>query len=205
MKQITMNNLITILLILLSTPLVSQTNSVIDYYNEITTKNEKGDVINNKKYNKDIYIYVDGEKNDTLLLELNKIVDELNVLISPITIYISDDPNYKNILLYFGSMEGLMDYTGDYHRKEMLENNWGIFWYLSTNENEIYHSWVFVDTQRTSTMKQRKHLLREELTQSLGMPNDSYKYPNSIFYGNWTETTEYSSLDKEIIKLHYNN
>ena len=49
----------------------------------------------------------------------------------------------------------------------------------------------------------KKNLLREELTQSLGLFNDSMKYPDSIFYQVWSETTEYSELDKEVIRRHY--
>jgi hypothetical protein len=50
----------------------------------------------------------------------------------------------------------------------------------------------------------KKHILREELTQSIGLLNDSMKYPNSIFYQGWTFPTEYTELDKEVIKRHYN-
>jgi hypothetical protein len=46
-------------------------------------------------------------------------------------------------------------------------------------------------------------LLREELTQSLGLGNDSNKYPDSIFYQDWSTVTSYSKLDIEIIKQHY--
>ena len=49
----------------------------------------------------------------------------------------------------------------------------------------------------------KKHLLREELTQSLGFFNDSWLYPESIFYQGWTDVTEYSEMDKEIIKMLY--
>ena len=61
-----------------------------------------------------------------------------------------------------------------------------------------------MNTIDTRNKVQQKHLLREELTQALGFPNDSYKYEDSIFQQRWTEVTEYSILDKEIIRLHYN-
>jgi hypothetical protein len=50
----------------------------------------------------------------------------------------------------------------------------------------------------------QKSVLREELTQSLGLCNDSWEYPNSIFYQGWSTNTEYSDLDKEIIQMLYN-
>jgi hypothetical protein len=50
----------------------------------------------------------------------------------------------------------------------------------------------------------QRSILREELTQSLGLYNDSWKYPNSIFYQGGNDVTEYSDLDKEIIQMLYN-
>ena len=60
----------------------------------------------------------------------------------------------------------------------IFENNWGMFWINHCMDNYISYCRVFIDTERTSTTDERKHLLREELTQSLGFPNDSFKYPN---------------------------
>lgn len=54
-------------------------------------------------------------------------------------------------------------------------------------------------------MTRKKHVLREEITQSLGFGNDSIKYPDSIFYENFSIVTKYSELDKAIIRKHYNN
>ena len=64
---------------------------------------------------------------------------------------------------------------------------------------------MYVDTERCTSIDAQKHLLREELTQSLGLFNDSDKYPNSIFQQAWTETTEYSEIDIKMIHMLYNN
>ena len=51
----------------------------------------------------------------------------------------------------------------------------------------------------------RNHLLREELTQSMGLPADSSNYTDSIFQQDpFYKPTEYSAIDKEVIKLLYN-
>jgi hypothetical protein len=64
---------------------------------------------------------------------------------------------------------------------------------------------MYVDVERTSfNYDAQKHLLREELTQSLGLLNDSWKYPESIFYQGWTTTTEFTEMDKRLIDLIYN-
>ena len=61
---------------------------------------------------------------------------------------------------------------------------------------------MYVDTQRPDILGQ-KHLLREELTQSLGLARDSYLYDDSIFQQSWTTVTQYSQMDKDIIRLLY--
>ena len=64
---------------------------------------------------------------------------------------------------------------------------------------------MYVNMEGNLTMNERKHLLREELTQILGLCNDSYQFENSIFYQGWTDTTEYAEIDKELITMLYNN
>ena len=56
---------------------------------------------------------------------------------------------------------------------------------------------MYVDIYRANTIEQR-HLLRE-LTQSLGLAKDSFKYPNSIFQSSWTQTLNYMEIDKDVI------
>jgi hypothetical protein len=64
---------------------------------------------------------------------------------------------------------------------------------------------MYVDIYRCESLDGQKHLLREELTQSLGLFNDSYKYENSIFQQRWTETTEYAPIDRVLIDMLYNH
>ena len=53
--------------------------------------------------------------------------------------------------------------------------------------------------------EEMKCTLREEVTQMLGLTHDSYKYPNSIFQeAKYFPVTQYSQIDKEIIKMLYN-
>lgn len=61
---------------------------------------------------------------------------------------------------------------------------------------------MYVDIFRAEPVAQR-HLLREELTQSLVLARDSSKYPKSIFQQSWTTTTTFAAIDKEVIRLLY--
>jgi hypothetical protein len=53
------------------------------------------------------------------------------------------------------------------------------------------------------TQRQRDHLIREEVTQALGLLRDSNRYPESIFYQGWSETTEYAEIDRVLIRMLY--
>jgi hypothetical protein len=141
-------------------------------------------------------IYVEGQKIDYLMVELNDIVSELNNIINTIEIEIVKNPKDANMFIYLGSSDGFANYCPNLDRS-LLTNNWGLFFVSSVNGH------MYVDINRANEVEQ-KHLLREELTQSLGLFNDSYKYPESIYYQGWTTTTEYAPIDVELIEMLYN-
>ncbi len=177
----------------------------LDYYDEVCHQFEYGGRIETgTKFKKDVKVFVYGDKPVYMMTELNKIIDELNGLIETIHIEITENESEQNLFIYFGEPQAYMSYMKDYSLKETLENNWGAFWiYRGSDRIEITHAEVFINTIETRTNKQRLHLLREEFTQALGFPNDSYKYPESIFQQNWTEVTAYAEIDKAIIQKHY--
>lgn len=171
----------------------------IQYFNEIVMNTEfNGSRKTAYTWKTDMKIYVDGEKQDYLVDELNRIVSELNDIINPIEIKIVSSPSQANYVVYFGSRTNFKN-KYSLSDPQRLENNWGYF--------EVYASSgvMYVDTYRNGDHTTQKHLLREELTQSLGLFNDSYKYPESIFYQGWTSTTEFAPIDREIIDMLYNN
>lgn len=149
------------------------------------------------RWTKDMKIYVYGEHGVDLDEELQKIVFELNEIIIPIEIEIVSDPQVSNMSIYFCSYQQLHKIK-PHLKLDILESNWG---YFSSGYNG---GLMYVDITRANELEQR-HLLREELTQSLGLFDDSYKYEESIFYQGWTTTTEYAPIDRELIDMLYNN
>lgn len=55
------------------------------------------------------------------------------------------------------------------------------------------------------TQTARCSIVREELTQAMGLMKDSYQYADSIFYQRYSTPTKYSALDKQIIALLYDD
>jgi beta-mannanase len=138
-------------------------NEVNAYFNEIALKDEfSGEVLSNPiKWTSDIRIYVKGEKKQYLILELSKIISELNDLIEYINISIVSDSTQSNMPIFFGSMEEY-NIIFPYSRKYSNQLGLGSLW---TNNNEIYFAKIFVDTKNHLSISEEKHVLREELTQ----------------------------------------
>ena len=85
-----------------------------------------------------------------------------------------------------------------------VPTNYGFFWTNWNADGEIYWSRVLISTTGV-TEQERAHLIREELTQSLGLMNDSYAHADSIFYQEWTDVTRYSPADRRVIDMLYSD
>lgn len=79
----------------------------------------------------------------------------------------------------------------------------GFFWSWWNYAGEIFRARVVIGSDRIEQIH-RDHLIREELTQILGLMNDSNRYQSSIFYQGHSLTQEFSEMDKTIIRLLYN-
>jgi hypothetical protein len=97
-------------------------------------------------------------------------------------------------------LEFRVDFKNNYDLSspQRLKKNWGYF------ETTCSSGKMYVDLHRNKDEESHRHLLREELTQSLGLMNDPWDYPESIFYQGWSTTTEFAPIDIYLIDLLYN-
>ena len=173
-----------------------------DYFKEVAKKSEFTSDIFIKALNDDIRIYVVGDKVDYMMDELDKIVGELNEIIQPIDLKIVNEKSKANLTIYLTGSDEYVEVEPI--AKKYVGSNWGLF-VIKPNNSFIESVTVFVNMEECFQIQGQKHLLREELTQALGLRNDSYDYPESIFYSNWSETTEYTELDRSLIDMLYNH
>lgn len=198
-----MKTLILFLFTLIGVISFTQVDSVKNYYKRIAFGNEfNGDISGEKKWNTDVKIFIIGEPDADLSEELTKILKELNDLIDPIELSITNNRSESNVIVLFGSKSDFIEL--DSRVEPYVKYNEGLFMIEYIN-GEIDYGEMYVNTKGKLTAKEKKHILREELTQLLGLCNDSYMYKNSIFYQGWSDGTEYAQIDKELIKLLYNN
>ncbi len=184
--------------------LTSNTVEKVNYFSEVAFGAEFGDADELiRKWVGDINIFVLGEAPSYLTTELDFIIDEINGLVRNVQLNLVDSIDDSNYTIFFGSGK-------DYKLLEpgaisRVKNNWGLVSVHWNSKNEIYKGSIYVDIKRAKNKNQQKHILREELTQSLGILKDSYRYSDSIFYQRWSKTTDYSEIDRFIISTLYSD
>ncbi len=178
-------------------------NEVENYFYEIALGAEYGsDDVTIQKWTSDINIYCDGEWNNELLRELDTIINDLTPLMGSVKINVVKQKHASNFIAYIGHPT-IYYKTIEPSSQPYVYMNDAMFWIYWTNQKHIYKGSMWVDST-LSVMKQRA-LLREELTQSLGLMNDSHRYTNSVFYEGLAWPTSYSDIDKQIIKILYSD
>ena len=175
------------------------TQAEIDYFLEIAMGPEFPKSSSESKIRKwqgDINIQYSGAPTSQDLATLESVVRELNTLTNG-EIHLQLVNHNPNITLHFAPLSQFAQLEPGYQ-----PGNYGYFWDRWDENNTLNHANVLVTTTKV-TQKERSHLIREELTQSLGLMQDSYKYPDSMFYQPWTDPTEYSAMDRVLIRMLY--
>lgn len=176
----------------------------INYFKEIALGFEFGSSSEiTRRWEVPMKIYVGGQKKPILISELNKVINEINELTDGgFSIAVVSDSSTSNYYLFLGSGE---DYGRQFPSSQsQIGSNFGLFSIYWNNSDNLYTGRMYVDIFRADEAAQR-HLLREELTQSLGLGKDSFRYSDSIFQQSWTLTTDYSKIDRELIRLLYHS
>ncbi|MEM7145441.1 MAG: DUF2927 domain-containing protein [Verrucomicrobiota bacterium] len=86
-------------------------------------------------------------------------------------------------------------------------DNFGLFWITRNARNQIIRATVALATDKLED-KALRHFACEEITQSLGLPNDSKLYRDSIFYAGDFKDGDPLTLthrDTQLIDLLYNH
>ena len=197
-----MKNIIFVLvLIFMGCSIQKDTNNFsqeqIEYFTEIALGAEFGDEVPViKKWTTNIRIKINGEPTEADLQTINDIANNLSKLISDIKIKLVE--NKENLTITFSPESDFSEIDPNY-----VPTNYGFFWALWHDDNYVIYNASILVASTDITQQERSHLIREELTQSLGLMNDSNKYNNSIFYQEWTDVIEYSEIDRAVIKLLY--
>ncbi len=167
----------------------------IDYFVAIALGAQYGDatpVI--RKWYKDLHIQVLGTTTPDDMKALRKTIEELNSFMTGINIFIS---YYEpNVSLYFAPESDFKKILPEYVPKYD-----GFFW-MYWNENTITEAKILI-ADRDVTQPRRSHNIRQLVTRSIGFLNNSKLFPESIFYSEHSETTEFAEIDRTLVKMLY--
>jgi len=171
------------------------------YYLEVGLGTEFGNSTDRlKKWGNDLRIFVNHENQNELVEELDLIIEEINDISGSTKLYIVSSIEMSNFVVFLSDAATYASFEPA--AETFIEDNWGVFWLKWNSGCMIRSGSMYVDINRTGDIDCQKHLLREELTQSLGLMTDSDSYDDSIFYQPWSCGTTYSEIDKEILNIH---
>lgn len=142
----------------------------------------------------------DRQTLDRIVGELNQLLRQSQGEATPIQIQILADGSpdgQANAKMYFVPRSEFRRVEPNY-----VEGNMGFFYVWWNSRLEMERSRILISTTGVDQTA-RSHLIREELTQSLGLMNDSWRDPESTFYQGWTLTQDFTDRDREAIRLLY--
>lgn len=173
-------------------------NQGLEYFFEIAFGAEYGTpttVLH--KWVNNIRIKVNGSPTSEDISTLNQVIAELNSMMGGISLSIVS--NDSNVEIYFTTIDQFPSIEPNY-----VPGNWGFFYIWWDSSGAVNRGKILISTDKPN-QQERSHLIREELTQSIGLMNDSFRYQQSIFYQGWTNTLSYAPIDCEIIQLLYDH
>lgn len=175
---------------------VDEIELVRAYFSEVVLRTETGSGSRAvRKWTSDLAIEIRGDPTEADLRTMSEVIAELNKLVAPLELrMVSETPN---VIVHFVPEAEFGAVLTEYRPP-----NRGFHWVSWNDHGEIYEATIVISITGLS-QAERSHIIREELTQSLGLLMDSSRYPDSIFYSGWTTVTEYSDLDRAVIRLLY--
>lgn len=181
----------------------SYRNRVITYFQEVALGFEYGSFPEvTRKWGAEMKIFIGGNPGPELTQELQSVVGEINSLVTDgFQLSITRDSSESNCYMYFGGPEKfalMFPFSAT-----ALRNSYGLFYCYFDSTNYLDKAVIYVDIFRAQGLSRKKHILREELTQSLGLAKDSPRYKDSIFQARSSSTTSYATIDKDLIRLLY--
>ena len=177
----------------------------IEYFREITLRNEFNSKVKKRqvRYKKDLKIYLSGTYEKYMVDEVEDILIDLNAIINPIQLTLVKNKSDANMIIFFGNYNSFVTNNPDLIDAPKLKDCDGYF-KLKSRGDEIVSSRIFINLDKQQSKLDLQDCLREEITQSLGTINDSWKYKNSVFYQGSNYVTELSEMDVNVIKILYN-
>lgn len=183
---------------------------LIEYFKEIALNTEYDDnperVIKWKRP-MSLFIYKEKECEEQMEVVENTIAKLNDIASDGFSINLSNDINKSNAVLYLCKKDKVRQLAPKFY--ELLEDGLlGDYTGMTYVEFKLSNfvitkALIFID--EIATIDEQKSAIVEEITQSIGLLNDSNKHSDSVFYENTdgVENINYSEMDRDLISFLY--
>lgn len=166
------------------------------YFEQVAFGAEDGQVDGRiRKWRRDIRFTVLGSPSAADLEVIDGVIAELDELVAPLHVSrVTEQPNA--LILFLGKPNR---FVPDPAAVRDTDGKVSVF---TAADGEILAATVFIPAHRLEG-RRRAHVIREEMTQGLGLLKDSWWFPDSIFYEGVYAATELAAIDRSLIRLLY--
>jgi hypothetical protein len=181
-------------------PMTGREKEALSYFSEIALKSEYGGQSYEgivRRWEQPLTVEIRGQPAAADLATLDAHIALLRQTAGSLDISVAQQAGSGNFVVYFVPLDDLDDVVPGY-----VEGNWGFVNISWDDHARIQQATVGIATDVTD-QKQRNHLILEEVTQGLGLLNDSPLYQDSIFQIEWTETQKLSDMDLWVVAMLY--
>lgn len=164
----------------------------IDYFKEVAFGSEFGKQTNAiRKWQQPIRLEIKGTPTKDDRSTLDQVIKELRELSGQEITIVPADGNAE---IHFVKPSQFKRIEPNYQPL-----NSGFAWVWWNDRFEITRARILISA--TIGQAERDSVIREELTQSLGLLADSERYPDSIFYQGYNQVAQFSAQDAAVIKM----
>jgi hypothetical protein len=168
----------------------------VDYFVEVALGSEfHSSAALVAKWEQPVKVSIQGSPTEADRSTINDVVSEVNAIVGSQLMALVGSEAEANMHVIFAPPNEFASILPEY-----TAGNLGYFYFWFGAPQSINKATVLITTDGV-TQKERSHLIREEVTQALGLAKDSNKYPDSIFYQPWTDVTSYAPIDRKLIKM----
>lgn len=173
---------------------------VLYYYMEVGLQPEyaKGQTYNFvKKWEEPILVRVDGYPDEDDWAVMRNLFDRLNTVKGFPGIRECGDGEKPSLVIRFLPKAEYNQYAKE-AIGDTATDGYSLIWF---RYGVIYDAEIGIVNELSRTNK--NHVILEEIVQSLGLQNDSYSYPDSLFYQGYNEPQSPTDLDWLLVRFLY--
>lgn len=175
-------------------------SEIIDYFCDVVFSSELDGYVGYAcKWTSPIKYRIYGERSDEDIALFGELVEYLNGVEGFPGMSEAETPDEANFEIYYTTEAAMPGLFNNY-----IEGSWGMatfWWQKDTHEIVKARSAIVCDV---TDQYAKNTVMLEEITQAMGLGNDSLVYPDSLYYQNWSQPQKMPYIDRCIFELLYN-